>query len=105
MKQFIKDFFLDDSHRSSATRLAFLTWSIGVFVIWAGLCVFTHTLVPIPQSVVELTMVFVAGKVGGAYVDYNSNQNTLPVLSPPVHSIPLQGQITCEVPIQNQIPH
>jgi hypothetical protein len=62
-------FFQDDTGAFSATRLAFLLWSIGVFLIWIYVCVSSASLVAMPQTVVEMTLVFMGGKVAGAGVE------------------------------------
>jgi len=69
LRTFITQFFQDDTGMSSATRLAFITWSLGIFIIWSFMCIVTHSLLPIPQTVVEISLVFMAGKVSGAAVE------------------------------------
>jgi hypothetical protein len=59
----------DDNGKLSATRLAFLLWSFGVFTIWTYLSVATQTLMVIPITVVELTGVFILSKVTSAWVE------------------------------------
>ena len=59
----------DDNGKLSATRLAFLLWSFGVFTIWAYLSMITQSLMVIPITVVELTGIFIMSKVTGAWVE------------------------------------
>ncbi len=98
LKTFIAQFFRDDSGMSSATRLAFIVWSLGVFLIWVYMCVLTKTLVVIPQTVVELTLVFMMGKVSGAWVE-NMGSN-----SPISQSLLVQSNTPPSAPIPNPSP-
>lgn len=69
----ITQFFKDDTGQYSATRLAFLLWAVGVFGIWAYMCVLTRSLIEIPQTVVEVTGLFMGGKVLQSHIE---NQQT-----------------------------
>lgn len=68
----LKEFFQDDTGALSATRLAFLTWSLGVFIVWAIVCLYKKEMVSIPWPVVNMTLGFIASKAAGAWIDYNS---------------------------------
>ena len=89
-KTFVAQFFRDDTGASSATRLAFLTWSLGVFIIWVYVCILGKTLIPIPQTVVEMTLCFMGGKVVGSWVENNSPQ---PVIVPQQQLLPTPTNI------------
>ncbi len=76
---FIAQFFQEDSGMSSATRLGFIVWSLGVFAIWAILCLYKKEILSLPPSIVEISGLFIVGKVGGAYVETKySNTSKLP---------------------------
>ena len=79
MKSRIKEFFQDETGVLSATRLAFLTWSLGVFIIWTIICLIKKDLVSIPWPVVNMTLGFIASKAAGAWIDYNSKTNEVVV--------------------------
>lgn len=71
LKTFIAQFFRDDTGQSSATRLGFIIWCLGVFIIWAYVCIISKSLQAIPQTVVEITLVLMMGKVTGAWIENN----------------------------------
>jgi len=71
----LSQFFKDDTGQYSATRLAFLIWAAGVFLVWAYMCILTKSLVEIPQTVVEVTGLFMGGKVIQSHIE---NQPTKP---------------------------
>jgi hypothetical protein len=76
-------FFQDDTGALSSTRLVFILWSIGVFFTWLYVCIVTKSLVAIPQTVCELCLIFMAGKVSGAIaenVTSFTNQNVTPTV-------------------------
>ena len=90
-KTFLAQFFQDGDGLSSSTRLAFLTWSLGVFIIWALACITSKSLVSIPQTVVEMSMVFISGKVTGSWVESINTNNSLPIVKapePPITNLP-----------------
>jgi hypothetical protein len=65
----LMQFFQDDTGANSATRLAFLVWSVGVFVIWAAVCFSAKTLIDIPNGVIYVTIVFMGGKTAHAFIE------------------------------------
>lgn len=69
LSTFISQFFQDETKMSSATRLVFIVWGLGVFGVWAAMSIMTRQLQPIPQTVVEITLITMAGKVSGAWVE------------------------------------
>lgn len=81
MKNKLSEFFKDDTGVLSATRLSFLVWSLGVFIVWAIVCIIKKDVVTIPWPVVNMTMGFIASKAAGAWIDYNSktSESTPPV--------------------------
>lgn len=62
MQKFI-GFFQDGSGNLSATRLAFLLWTVGVLTVWIWVSIHTGTLAPIDSSVQTILGVLMTGKV------------------------------------------
>lgn len=56
-------FLREDNGNFSATRLGFLSWVLGVLLIWGGASVHDKKLAEVPQSVQILIGVLMAGKV------------------------------------------
>lgn len=46
----------DNSGGLSSMRLVFLTWTLGLFFIWAGISIRTGVLQPLPDSVIILAL-------------------------------------------------
>lgn len=60
LREFIQD--KGAANKLSATRLAMLTWALGVLVAWIVASLSANTLVPIPESVVTILGVVLGGK-------------------------------------------
>jgi len=86
MKNKLSEFFMDGDKMFSATRLAFLLWSIGLFFIWAVISFIKKDLVEIPQSVVEVTLGFMLGKAGGAFIENYVNNPKINTPIIPINS-------------------
>lgn len=52
----VNEFIQDNEGGLSSMRLAFLTWTLGLFLIWAGISIQTHTIQPLPDSLIILTL-------------------------------------------------
>jgi len=52
----LNEFVQDNEGGLSSMRLAFLTWTLGLFVVWAGISIRTRTIQPLPESVIILTL-------------------------------------------------
>lgn len=50
------EFVQDNSGGLSSMRLAFLTWTLGVFLVWAGISIYTRTIQALPDSLIILTL-------------------------------------------------
>lgn len=50
------EFVQDNSGGLSSMRLIFLTWGLGLFLVWAGISIRTGTLQPLPDSLIILTL-------------------------------------------------
>ena len=59
----ISQFLQEDNGNFSATRLAMLSWVVGVLASWAYLSISLRKMQDIPQSVVTIIGILVTGKV------------------------------------------
>lgn len=59
----IKQFFTEDNGTFSSTRLVSITWGLGTFVTWAGFSIAHNVIEAIPESVVTVIGIVLAGKV------------------------------------------
>lgn len=62
-------FFQDEKGQFSATRLAFLFWSIGAFVIWARVSWMKEELMDVKENVIYIIMALMTGKVWQRYAE------------------------------------
>ena len=60
----------------SSNRLAFLTWTLGLFLVWAVLSFRTGTLQPIPESVAMVLGILMTGKVVQVFGERNPSAST-----------------------------
>ena len=56
----LHEFIEDNSGGLSAMRLAFLTWTLGVFLLWMMISIQTRALQPLPDSLI-ITMIGFSG--------------------------------------------
>jgi uncharacterized membrane-anchored protein len=62
--------FLQDSRgNNSSMRLGFMLWVVGVLMSWVSVVVATGSLPAIPESVVGVLGLFLAGKVTQTHVE------------------------------------
>jgi hypothetical protein len=82
MKTRLSQFFQDDTGALSAMRLMFITWGLGVLILWTILSVMARQMLPIPAGVVEILGMCVGGKVIQAFSEnattITSNQPIVP---------------------------
>lgn len=57
------EFFQENNGNFSATRLAFLLWSLGVFVVWSIVSIRVQALQTPPPEVMEIIGILMTGKV------------------------------------------
>lgn len=62
----------DSKGNKSSVRLGYVVWVLGVFAVWATLSALNHTLLEIPQTVVEIMLVIVLGKTAQKHVEEKS---------------------------------
>ncbi len=75
----LQQFLQEDNGRFSATRLAFLFWSIGVLVVWITISLYQHTLSDLPQSIYLIIGMLMSGKVIQKFGESkNDNANATP---------------------------
>ena len=66
LRQFLQD---KKTKEFSATRLAFLLWSVGVLAVWAYASISMMQLQAVPESVVTILGLLVTGKVVQRYAE------------------------------------
>lgn len=54
--------FLSDCSNESSVRLAFLTWCLGVLLVWGYVCIHENELAIIPDSVIYVLGILMTGK-------------------------------------------
>lgn len=59
----MSDFFKDENGKYSSTRLAFLTWVLGTFLIWAIISVKNMRLEAMPIENIGFVTMLMTGKV------------------------------------------
>lgn len=59
----MKDFFKDESGKYSSTRLAFLTWVLGTFFVWAIISIKSMKMEIIPLENIGFITMLMTGKV------------------------------------------
>lgn len=57
------EFFQEGNGNLSSARLLMLIWGIGILTFWGITSIKTSQLIPIPESVITLFAITVAGKV------------------------------------------
>lgn len=55
-------FFKDANNHLSSMRLSLILWTVGTFVIWAGISIATMTVQAVPMEVSAIIGVLAAGK-------------------------------------------
>lgn len=76
----ILQFFQEDNGVLSAIRLAFISWTFGLLIVWMNSSIQHKRVDEVPASVVALITVFMTGKVSQKIVEQNipiSNEVTL----------------------------
>ena len=86
MKIGLSQFLEDNDGGFSATRLAFLLWTICVLIAWLYLSITGGELKGIPQDVVAIVGVLTTGKVIQRFGE-NSTQSASPPAKTPVKPI------------------
>ncbi len=61
------NFFQDGAGNLSATRLAFLFWSLGVLLVWIYLSISGHEMAKIDVSVTTIIAILMTGKVAQSF--------------------------------------
>ncbi|MFH1861043.1 MAG: hypothetical protein ABH870_08575 [bacterium] len=59
----ILQFLQDEKGILSSTRLAFLIWAIGMFVVWAIVSIYNHKLMEIDNNMMFILLSLMTGKV------------------------------------------
>lgn len=59
----MKQFFMDESGKYSSTRLVFLIWSLGLFVVWSIISLKKKEIASLPLEIILLIGTFMSGKV------------------------------------------
>jgi hypothetical protein len=65
----LQEFFQGKSGKLSATRLAFILWSVGILFAWLYISIAKKELQPIDSSMVMTLGVFMTGKVTQSFVE------------------------------------
>lgn len=66
----------DDTGRVSSFRVCFVTWMLGVFLMVAWLTYVDGKFPEVPQSIVTLCGIAIAGKVGQSYTENKEGSST-----------------------------
>lgn len=67
--QSLAQFFKDSSGDFSAMRLVFISWSLGVLVLFIHLCLVGQGFVEVPNQVIEILGLTLTGKVAQSYIE------------------------------------
>ena len=70
MKRFLE--FFSDGISLSMSRLMLFFWGTGVLFSWIYVCLKTKSMIDVPQNIVMILGIFVAGKVIQSFSENNS---------------------------------
>ena len=76
------EFFKDGTGMLSSMRLIFIIWSLGVFLVWVGFCIFKKSIVGIDNSIIEIFGVLTTGKISQSYTESLTSDNPTPPIPP-----------------------
>ena len=66
-------YLTDSKGNKSSARLSMFLWSVGVFVMWFGMCIYKGDLLDIPMGVGAIVAYVVGGKTIQSFAEKKSD--------------------------------